>query len=179
METTEIIERTQNWLEQQVIGLNLCPFAKSPFEGGRVRIQVSEATDHEALLHDFLKEVQKLVDTPMEEIETTLLVHPHVFTDFFEFNDFLWLLEEILEEGELETDFQVASFHPEYQFAETEKHDPGNYTNRSPFPTVHLLRQASVTRAVESPIDTEEVPERNIALMEEMGLAALRERFGY
>lgn len=175
MEQQEIIEKTKHWVQERVIGWNLCPFAKPAFDAGRVRITVSQATDHEALLRDFLEEVQLLVDTPLEETETTLLVHPFVFEDFLIFNDFLGLLEEILYEGELEEDFQVASFHPEYQFSGTEKDAPGNYTNRSPFPITHILRQASVTRAVASYPEVEQIPERNIQLMEEMGIEKLKE----
>ena len=174
MEHHEIIEKTQNWIKERVIGWNLCPFAKPPFDAGRVRIKVSHANDYQGLLQDFLQEVQLLMNTPLEKIETTLLVHPLAFEDFLEFYGFIDLLEEVLEAGELAEEFQVASFHPKYQFSGAEKESAGNYTNRSPFPTTHILRQASVTRAVSSYPDIHKVPEQNIQLMESMDIEQLQ-----
>lgn len=174
METSLIEKATRQWLEEIVIGLNLCPFARKELVNNRIRFVVSEAKSEEGLLMDLQAELRFL-----EEhlgTETTLLVHPGMLTDFDDYNDFLSAADGLLELLELNGIYQVASFHPDYRFAGTAPEDAENYTNRSPFPMLHLLRESSVTRAVESHPDPDGIPERNIALMKELGAEEMRQR---
>ena len=166
-----VIAATRRWLERAVIGLNLCPFARAPYVKDRVRIVVSPARDEEALLLDLCEELQRLAVTDENDVETTLLVHPHVLEDFLAFNDFLDVADAALEEMHLEGELQIASFHPEYEFADAPIGDVANFTNRSPFPTLHLLRESSIERAVEAVEDTDAIYERNIARLRQMGVA--------
>lgn len=170
-----LIEKaTRQWLEEVVIGLNLCPFARKELVNNRVRFVVSSADSEEALLADLQAELLHLDDHP--ETETTLLVHPGVLADFETYNDFLPAGDGLLELLELDGIYQIASFHPDYRFAGTGPEDAENFTNRSPFPMLHLLREASVERAVESHPDPDAIPERNIALMQTLGTAEMRQR---
>jgi uncharacterized protein len=170
-----LIEKaTRQWLEEVVIGLNLCPFARKELVNNRVRFVVSSADSEEALLAVLQAELLHLDDHP--ETETTLLVHPDVLADFETYNDFLAVGDGLLELLELDGIFQIASFHPDYRFAGTGADDAENFTNRSPFPMLHLLREASVERAVESHPDPDAIPERNIALMQRLGTAKMRQR---
>jgi len=164
-----IIAATQRWLEQAVIGLNLCPFAKAVHVKQQIRYVVSAATTAEDLLEDLLSELRWLQDTDAQQIDTTLLIHPYVFRDFLDFNDFFDTVDIAVSEPEFNDEFQVATLHPQYQFAGTRPDDIENYTNRSPYPTLHLLREASVDRAVGAFPDADQIPERNIATMEELG----------
>ncbi len=164
-------EDVRHWLEQAVIGLNLCPFAKAVVAHDRLRVRVSEARDPGALLQELTDELALLASTPLEHIETTLLVAPWVCPDFLDFNDLVGEAQDVLEELALEGELQIADFHPYYQFAGTEVDDPGNLTNRAPYPILHLLREASIDRAVESTPDAATIYERNIALLERMGHA--------
>lgn len=166
-----VIAATRRWLERAVIGLNLCPFARAPYTKDRVRIVVSPAQDEEALLLDLCEELQRLAATDEVEVETTLLVHPHVLADFLDFNDFLDVADAALEQMNLEGELQIASFHPDYEFADAPLGDAANFTNRSPFPTLHLLRESSIERAVEAVDDTDAIYERNVARLREMGVA--------
>jgi hypothetical protein len=164
------IAETRAWVERAVIGLNLCPFAKAPQVKGQVRYVLSEAREAEALLAALVDELELLAETPAERIETTLLVHPHVLTDFADYNDFLGLAEEAVDELGLEGVIQVASFHPRYQFAGSAPEDVSNATNRSPYPTLHLLREESIARAVEAFPDAAAIFEANIATMQRLGV---------
>lgn len=164
-----IIAATQLWLERAVIGLNLCPFAKAVHVKQQIRYIVSAATTPEDLLEDLLAELRLLQDTDAQQIDTTLIIHPHVFGDFLDFNDFFDTVDIAVSEPEFNDEFQVATLHPQYQFAGTRPDDIENYTNRSPYPTLHLLREASVDRAVEAFPDADQIPERNIATMEKLG----------
>lgn len=164
-----VIEATRRWLERAVIGLNLCPFAKSVYVKEQVRYVVSHATTPEALLEQLMDELQLLSDTSAEKIDTTLLIHPGVLTEFLDFNDFLDVADAALEDMELEGELQVASFHPEFQFADTDQNDISNYTNRAPYPILHLLREDSIARAVEAFPDAAEIFEKNIETMEKLG----------
>jgi hypothetical protein len=164
-----VIAHTRAWLERAVIGLNLCPFAKAVHAKGQVRYVVSDATEPEALLALLLDEMQLLVDTEPAEIDTTLLIHPQVLQDFLDFNDFLGLAEEALAEAGHEGVLQVASFHPQFQFAGTDADDITNATNRAPYPTLHLLREASIDRAVEAFPEADAIYEANIETMERLG----------
>ena len=160
---------TQAWLEKAVIGLNLSPFAKAVHLKQQIRYVVSEAVGEEALLADLLRELHFLAGTDPERVATTLLIHPGVLGDFLDFNDFLELADAAVEELGLAGEIQVASFHPDYQFAGTEAGDIENFSNRSPFPTLHLLREDSIAQAVESFPDTETIYERNIETLRRLG----------
>ncbi len=161
----QAIEATRAWLEKDVIGLNLCPFAQAVHAAGRIRYVVSDAETAKALRNDLLEELLFLKAADPEQVDTTLLIHPRVLNDFYEFNDFLDVADDVLKDLGLRGDIQIASFHPQYQFAETEPDDVSNRTNRSPYPTLHLLREASVERALENYPDPDEIPQRNIETM--------------
>ena len=164
-----VIAQTRAWVDRAVIGLNLCPFAKAPQVKGLVRYVVSHASDPAALLADLITELERLAESPAEKLETTLLIHPGVLTDFADYNDFIEVAEDTVAELDLEGVLQVASFHPDYQFADTEADDVSNATNRSPFPTLHLIREESIDRAVEAFPEAEAIYETNIATLEALG----------
>ena len=164
------IEETRHWLEAAVIGLNLCPFAKAVHGKGQIRWVLSEACDAESLLADLVRELRFLADADPDAVETTLLVHPDVLADFLDFNDFLDVADAALVELGLDGTLQVASFHPQYQFADSAPGDIGNHTNRSPHPTLHLLREASIERALEAVPEAADIYERNIATLQALGL---------
>ena len=166
----QVLAEMRHWIEQAVIGLNLCPFAKSVYVKNQVRIVVSQARNIDAFLDDLDRELELLQDTPAEQVDTTLLVHPTLFPDFFVFNDFLDLVDEVVEEHELEGIVQVAPFHPAFQFEDTEPDDADNLTNRAPYATLHLLREASIDRAVESGDSAEDIVERNLRTVRALGL---------
>lgn len=164
-----VIAETRTWLERAVIGLNLCPFARAPYIHNRVRFCVSQATDTDALLDELLGELQSLNAADAEDCETTLLIHPHVLGDFLDFNDFLDSADAAVEVLRLDGVLQVASFHPDYCFADCAPDDIENYTNRSPYPTLHLLRESSIERAVDAVADTDAIYERNIETLRNLG----------
>jgi len=161
------LQHTRNWVESVVIALNLCPFAARELNQDRIRFSLSKADNVASLLADLEVELQTLKQD--ERIETTLLVHPQALTDFSEYNQFLDILDTLLIETGLEGVFQIASFHPDYQFAGTQADDVSNYTNRSPYPMLHLIREASLERAVANYPDADQIPQRNIELLEGMG----------
>lgn len=165
------LTRTRLWLERAVIGLNLCPFAAPVHGAGRIGFVLSEATDEEALLADLVRELLRLRDADPAVLETTLLVHPAVLTDFEAYNDFLDTAEAALQALELEGTLQIASFHPQYRFDGTAADDIENHSNRSPHPTLHLLREASIARAVAAYPDPEAIYGRNIRVLRRLGLA--------
>ena len=164
------IAETRRWLEQIVIGLNLCPFAKSVYVKDQVRFVLSDATTIEALVEELAEELVLLRDTPAEQIDTTLIVHPDVLTDFLDYNDFLDNADAAIEALDLQGILQVASFHPQYQFAGVAPDDVSNYTNRAPYPTLHLLREDSVERAVAAFPDPDVIVERNIETLDKLGI---------
>lgn len=168
-EDDAIVAATRRWIERAVIGLELCPFARAPFVQDRVRIRVSHARDAETLAADLQVEAELLASGDAARIETTLLVHPHVFADFLDYNDFLDVADALLVDLELEGVLQVASFHPDYRFADAEADAVENCSNRSPFPTLHLLREASIERAVELMPDTDAIYLRNIQTLRTLG----------
>jgi hypothetical protein len=165
----EAIAATKLWLERAVIGLNLCPFAKNVHVKNQVRYVVSAAQTPEELLSDLLAELEVLAEASPAAIDTTLLIHPHVLTDFLDYNDFLEVVEAALVEVDLDGELQVASMHPQYQFADTEPDDITNYTNRSPYPTLHLLREASIEQAVAAFPDAAQIFDKNIETMRLLG----------
>ncbi len=169
------IAETQIWLERAVIGLNLCPFAKAVHGKGQIRWVLSEATEPVALLKQLVQELQGLAQADADEVDTTLIVHPQVLQNFFDFNDFLGVAEDTLADLGLEGVLQIASFHPHFQFADARADDVGNATNRSPYPTLHLLREDSIDRAVAAFPAAEAIYERNIETMQQLGWAGWRE----
>ena len=160
---------TRNWLERAVIGLNLCPFAKAVHVKGQVHYAVSEATEPRQLLADLGAELDALVALDANERETTLLMAPHCLADFLDFNDFLSRAERLVRKRGLEGVIQLASFHPAYQFEGTQAGDIENFTNRSPYPTLHLLREDSIERAAEVFPVAEAIYEANIRTLRRLG----------
>ncbi len=169
MNADTVIAQTRTWLEEAVIGLNLCPFAKAVHVKGQVRYVVSEATDVEALQQALAEQLQDLAAADPAQVDTTLLIHPNVLQDFEDFNQFLGLAEEMVEALGLDGVLQVASFHPQFQFAGTSPDDVSNATNRAPYPTLHLLREESIDRAVEAFPEAETIYEANIETLERLG----------
>ena len=171
MNHEEVIAATREWIEKAVIGLNLCPFAKSVYVKNQVRIVVSDARHIDGFLEDLDRELDYLAGIDPETTDTTLLIHPTLFPDFLDFNDVHQIADEAVVEHELDGVIQIASFHPEFQFADTEPDDITNHTNRAPFPTLHLIREESLDRAVEAFPEAEMIFERNIETMKKLGLA--------
>lgn len=161
-------QRTEQWLTQFVVGHNLCPFAKRPLAQGTVRIHVEESPNEPDATRAFLTELERLVTTPRPALETTLLVLPNQFADFADFWDYCTWVQELLADSGAEGLVQVVGFHPQYVFAEAAPDDASNYTNRSPYPLIHLLREESVGEAVLDYPDVAAIPERNIALLRAM-----------
>lgn len=174
---TRVITDTVEWLEKAVIGLNLCPFAKAVHVKAQIRYVVSAATTPEALLEDLVQELETLAEASPEKIETTLLVHPQVLGDFMDYNDFLDVADAAVEELQLDGILQVASFHPDYQFDETHIDDIENYSNRAPYPTLHLLREDSIDAAVAAFPDAGDIYERNIETLKALGQAGWKRLF--
>lgn len=170
-----VLQETTAWLERVVIGLNLCPFAKAVYVKQQVRMVVSPAHHIDALLEDLDRELPLLAATDPQTLDTTLLIHPWVLGDFLAFNDFLALAEQAVEEHGLEGVLQVASFHPAYQFEGTAADDAGNYTNRAPYPTLHLLREDSIARAVAAYPDPSVIFDRNIATLQQLGITGYQQ----
>ena len=171
------IAATCQWLERAVIGLNLCPFAKAVHVKQQVRFVLSDASTPEALLEQLAEELLLLRDTPADEVDTTLLVHPDVLQDFLDYNDFLDNADAAVEALDLGGILQVASFHPDYQFAGTAPQDISNYTNRAPYPTLHLLREDSVSRAVAAFPEADSIVDRNIETLDRLGIEGWRKLF--
>lgn len=160
---------TRAWLNHAVIGLNLCPFAKAVYVKEQIRYVVSDATDTDALFDELCAELQYLMDIPPEQTDTTLLIHPHVLRDFMAYNDFLSLADMAIAQLGLNGALQIASFHPDFQFADTAANDISNATNQSPYPMLHILREASIDRAVAAFPDAAMIFEKNIETMEKLG----------
>jgi hypothetical protein len=165
----DVIAATREWLEKVVIGLNLCPFAKAVYVKNQVRFVVSTARSLDGWLEDLDRELDFLAAADPELVDTTLLIHPTLLPDFLDFNDFTQLAEAAVDEHGLEGVIQIASFHPRFQFEGTAPDDLGNYTNRAPFPTLHLLREASIERAVAVFPEAETIYQRNIETLESLG----------
>ena len=165
----QAIAETRAWVDRAVIGLNLCPFAKVVQAKNQVRYVVSDDTDPEDLLNTLCSELKRLVETDPAEVDTTLIIHPQVLTDFLDYNDFLEMADAAVEDMGLEGVVQVASFHPQYQFEGTAPDDVSNASNRSPYPTLHLLREDSVDRAVAAFPEAEAIFERNMETLDKLG----------
>ena len=162
-----IIAATKQWVETVVVGLNLCPFARRPLLDGRVRFTVTDAETEAELLEALHSELSLLTEDPT--VETTLLIHPKTLSDFYDFNDFLSIADDLVLDLALQGVVQIASFHPDYQFEGTAPDYIQNDTNRSPSPMLHLLREDSLARAIEAYPDVAQIPARNVALMQSMG----------
>ena len=164
-----IIENTKRWISSVVIGLNLCPFAKRVFQADLIKYVVSEAVNEEELLTDLWVELTSLANAPISQTETTLLIHPLALENFLDFNDFLAIADKLIAQLKLRGTIQIASFHPSYQFEGTEPEDVENYTNRSPHPMLHLLREESITKVAGDENELLEIPERNVKLLKSLG----------
>ncbi|MDO6442688.1 DUF1415 domain-containing protein [Marinobacter sp. 2_MG-2023] len=173
MEELSVIEATRKWVEDVVVGYNLCPFAKRELVRDRVRFVVSDADNEDSLLQALQTELLRLDDEP--ETETTLLIHPHALQSFADYNEFLDAADGLLAYLDMEGVYQIASFHPDYQFSDAEPDAAENYTNRSPFPMLHLLREASLEAAIDSHPDVDGIPPRNIELMNKLGAEKMRD----
>lgn len=169
----QVIAHTRAWVEKVIIGCNFCPFARREVERGSVRYEVVRAATLERCLLELVQECIRLDDDAA--IETTLLIYPAMFSDFEQFLEFLYLAEELLPEQGYEGVYQLASFHPDYCFADTEVDDPANYTNRSPYPVLHLIREASMEKALNSYPNPERIPERNIEYARRLGRAKMEQ----
>ena len=167
-----VIDHVKRWLDQFIIELNLCPFANRERISNRIKFVVSASDHQDPLLADLAVELEYLNSHP--DIETTLLIHPDTLTGFTDYNQFLNQVDALLEALDLIGIFQVASFHPSYQFADTEPDDPENYTNRSPYPILHVLREASVEKAINEHPDAGGIPTTNINTLNELGVEKLR-----
>lgn len=167
-----IIQHTQNWIRSFIIKFNICPFAKREISRGTVRFQVSLTTKEEAALTELMSEIDVL--DKQREIETTLLIFPQLFKDFFHYLDFIDMAEQLLLDSGYEGIYQIATFHPDYCFADVDINDVSNYTNRSPYPMLHVLREESVEKAIEYYGDTATIPENNIVTMQQLGLETVK-----
>lgn len=167
-----IIEQTKHWLRSFIVKLNICPFAKREIERGTVKIQVTQAVKLQQALEDLLLEMMFLDNNPA--VETTLLIFPSVFGDFFRYLDFVDVAELLIREEGYEGIYQLATFHPDYCFADVDFNDVSNYTNRSPYPMVHLLREESLEKAIAYYGDTESIPQNNIKTMQKLGLMKIK-----
>lgn len=168
-ETERVIDLTRRWVDRAVIGLNLCPFAKAVQVKKQVRYAVTAATDADGVLAELAHELAHMVATEPAQLDTTLLVHPQALTDFLDYHFFLGEVEALLKNEGYAGIFQIASLHPDYEFAGSEPDDIENFTNRAPFPTLHLLREASIDRAVAAFPDAADIYERNMETMRELG----------
>ncbi len=164
-----VVRDMQDWLERAVIGLNLCPFAKAVHVHGRIHYAVSGAQDAQALKADLERELDALWASDPAQRDTTLVIAPWCLADFLDFNDFLGEADALLGEKALEGEIQIASFHPHFQFAGTAHDDIGNYSNRAPYPTLHLLRESSIDKAVEAFPDAEDIFGHNLQTLERLG----------
>lgn len=170
------IEHTRRWISSVVIGLNLCPFADRVFQSDSIRYRLTETSDASELLTTLASELQFLVASSRDQIETTILIHPHTLHDFLDYNDFLGVAEELVNDLGYQGVIQVVGFHPKYQFAGAGPEDAQNYTNRSPYPMLHLLREESVSEVVKSDTDGEEISQRNIKTLDDLGVEKILEK---
>jgi len=176
MDQKTVIDATRRWVSSMVIGLNLCPFAGRAFAADKIRYTVSAAEDEEELYQDLAREVEALVACPVSGIETTLLIHPHVLGSYIDYNDFLNTGERLIAKLGHRSKLQLAGFHPDYRFEGVDADAVENYTNRSPYPMLHLLREASISAVASDPVGLLEIPRRNIETLRRLGLETVQER---
>lgn len=177
--TSDIHQQVRQWLENVVIGLNLCPFAAKPNRNKQIKIYVSETTSEEELLEDIYQQLQELDQTPVEQLETTLVVTPNLFAKFDDYNQFLNIIDALIIQTGKEGIYQVASFHPNYCFYGAQPDDVENLTNRSPFPIFHLIREASMEKVLKHYPDPEGIPDRNIECVENLTQEQLKKLFPF
>jgi hypothetical protein len=176
MDDQTVIDRTRRWITTIVIGMNLCPFAERVFVAGKIRYVVTDAEDEVTLLDDLAAELIFLVSSPISSVETTLLIHPRALENFLDYNDFLSAGERLVGGLGLRGIIQIASFHPDYQFAGADPRAAENYTNRSPYPMLHLLREESISAIATDPDGLLEIPRRNIETLRSLGPEAILEK---
>lgn len=176
MNTQTVIEDTRRWIDSIVIGLNLCPFAQRVFQADKIRYAVSAAEDAQQLLKDLAHELEFLTSNPITSVETTLLIHPRALARFADYNDFLDRGERLIEELGLRGTIQLASFHPEYEFAGAGAEAVENYTNRSPYAMLHLLREVSISQVASDPDELLEIPRRNGETLRNIGRERILEK---
>ena len=176
MDRQAVIDATRRWISCLVIELNLCPFARRVFEADRVRYVVSAAPDEDALLADLADELRALASSPISLVETTLLIHPCALESFLDYNDFLGVADELADELGMRGTIQIASFHPDYRFAGTEPDAVENYTNRSPYPMLHLLREESISAVASSAEELLAIPRRNVETLRGLGREKVLEK---
>ncbi len=172
----QVMEETRCWVETMVIGLNLCPFAARPWNAGQVHIEISQARDDETLYQHFLAELNQLLTTDADILATTLLVAPYHLHDFNDYLDFADMAQQAISEAELDGVFQLATFHPDYLFEGEPVDAASHFTNRSPYPTLHLIREEQVEAAIASHPDAESIPAHNIDKLEALGIPGIMER---
>lgn len=170
----DFIKKTKSWIQTFVIGLNICPFAGLPFREDKIRYHLEESERVEDLIKTLMKELEFLHKNKNTNIETSIVIHPNVLTDFLNYNDFLSIADAVLREMDLEGEIQIASFHPDYQFAGEQQNAPSNYVTRSPFPMLHLLRECSVTKAIQHHPNTEQIPHDNILKLNQLGVEKIK-----
>jgi uncharacterized protein len=173
-----VIETTRQWIQSVVVGLNLCPFARQPLQAGLVHFIEASALDEAGLMLELRTALLELHTSDRSAIETTVLIHPHVLNDFAQYNQFLDLADALIDELDLVGEIQIASFHPGYQFAGTLIADPENYSNRSPYPMLHLLREAAISQALDQGADSSAIVQRNIDTLRGLGVAELKKLLG-
>jgi hypothetical protein len=176
MDQQTVIDRTRRWISSIVIGLNLCPFARRVFEAGKIRCVVTDAQDEKSLLKALAGELKVLAASPASSVETTLLIHPHALGNFLEYNDFLGMGDRLVGKLGLRGTIQIASFHPDYQFTGTDPDAVENYTNRSPYPMLHLLREESITEVASDPHVLLEIPRHNTETLKSLGRDQILEK---
>lgn len=180
MDTSLVINSSRRWVESVVVRHGLCPFASRVLEDNKLHFVVSEAVDTTSLVNDLIEELLHINHHSADELETTLLIHPYVLTDFQEYNEFLDVVDAVIDEAGLHGVIQVASFHPNYQFADSDADDAANYTNRSPFPMLHLLRESSIDQAVRdwtrNGHNMEDIPLTNVTSLRRMGIKLLEQQ---
>ncbi|MBY5944339.1 DUF1415 domain-containing protein [Photobacterium rosenbergii] len=172
-------QQVQQWLEDVVIGLNLCPFAAKPNRNKQIQIFISEANSEDVLLEEIYQQLQKLDSTPVDELETTLVVTPHLFEDFGDYNQYLDLIDALIFQMGYQGTYQIASFHPDYCFHGTQPEDAENLTNRSPYPIFHLIREESMEKVLKHYPDPEGIPERNIERVEGLSEEEVKKLFPF
>ncbi|WP_339897283.1 DUF1415 domain-containing protein [uncultured Gilvimarinus sp.] len=177
--TTGVIAQTKHWFETVVLGLNLCPFAHAPAKHNRIRFAVFDEPEELGLMEVLSDEVGRLQNTPIDELETTLLILPEGFEDFYFYTVTVQQADSWLNKKGLQGEYQVAHFHPDYQFSDTDYDERSNFTNRSPYPILHLLREQSLSTAIDNGADTESIPARNIARMENLTEQEIAKLFDY
>jgi hypothetical protein len=173
----EVEITVKHWLQEIVIGLNLCPFAKAPLLKNAIHFYISDAHNEEDVVYDLLQECERLDQN--SNIETTLMIYPEMFESFIEYNNFLSIAERVLKQNQWDGIYQIASFHPHYQFSDTDPEDPENLTNRAPYPILHLLREDALSKAIEGYKNTEEIPEHNIKTINSLSRAEKEKYFYY